>query len=92
MNEDNTLNVELDPIENVPISSYIVKLALQSDPTNYLREIEIPAVNPLVVLFSNLTNGETYQVTAISKLDSFESKLAMIGQETLRKFCTVCML
>jgi len=82
----------LNPIEAVPISSYVVRIALLSNPAEYIDQIEIPAdENPLQTVFDGLTDGETYQVTAISKFGSFASQVATIGNITLSKYAIIAL-
>ena len=85
MNESNVVNVTLNPIPGVRVSSYVVRIALSSNPAIVIDETEIESGGSLSVQFSKLTNGETYRVTAISKLGAFESQPAVIGTTSLRK-------
>ena len=77
--------MKLDPITRVPVTSYVVYLALADSPDNYVREMEIPHSDEPYVDFDELTSGATYRVQAISKIDDLKSVKGLIGDVTLCK-------
>ena len=86
VDQNNVVTVTLDRYNETPVSSYVVRIALPTEPTNYIQEVEIPANGSLVVQFKNLTNGANYTVTATSKLADFESEPTTLGVVTLCKY------
>jgi len=75
--------VNLEPVTEFPITSYAIRLALPVSPQQHVRSKQVPQSASPAANFSGLVPGQTYVVTATSKIGNFEGASGNIGNVTL---------